>query len=68
MKLDNGILFCQIITYGAAIRSLYVPDRNGIPVDVVLGYGSLQEYMERDGYWGAAIGRFANRIVKAASI
>lgn len=64
ITLSNGILSCQVITYGAAIRSLFVPDRNGAPVDVVLGYDTLEEYTRRDGYLGATIGRFANRIAK----
>lgn len=62
IQLDNGILSCEIITYGATIRSLTVPDRNGHPTDVVLGYDTLEEYISQDGYLGATIGRFANRI------
>lgn len=60
--LDNGLLSCQIITYGAALRTLLVPDRTGAPVDVVLGYDTLEEYLDRDGHFGAVVGRFANRI------
>ena len=62
VKLDNGVIACEIITYGAAIRALTVPDRNGNPVDVALGYDTLEEYIRHDGYLGATIGRFANRI------
>ncbi|MBQ7344787.1 MAG: galactose mutarotase [Oscillospiraceae bacterium] len=62
IQLDNDMISCQIITYGATIRSLVVPDRNGAPVDVVLGYDTLEEYICHDGYLGATIGRFANRI------
>lgn len=62
IKLNNGSLSCEIITFGAAIRSLIVPDRNGQPVDVVLGYDTLKEYVHNGGYLGATIGRFANRI------
>lgn len=36
IKLDNGVISCELITFGATIRSLTVPDRNGNPVDVVL--------------------------------
>lgn len=64
IKLDNRVLSCEIITFGAAIRSLNVPDRNGTPVDVVLGYDTLEEYIRHDGYLGATVGRFANRIAK----
>lgn len=64
IKLENGSLACEIITYGATLRSLLVPDRNGKPVDVVLGYDTLEEYIAHDGYLGATVGRYANRIAK----
>ena len=64
IELNNGKLSCEIITFGATIRSLMVPDRNGNPVDVVLGYDTLEEYASQDGYLGATVGRFANRIAK----
>lgn len=62
ISLHNGTLSCQVLTYGATLRSLHVPDRNGTPVDIVLGYDTLEEYMSNDGYLGAIVGRFANRI------
>ena len=43
ITLGNADISCQIITYGAALRTLLVPDRDGKPVDVVLGYDTLQE-------------------------
>ena len=64
ITLTNNVISCQIITYGAAIRSLFVPDRSGTPIDVVLGYDTLDEYMTHDVYLGATIGRFANRIAE----
>lgn len=64
LTLDNGTVQCQLITYGAAIRALWVPDRQGRPVDVVLGYDTLAEYETRDGHLGATVGRFANRIAR----
>ena len=65
IALDNGTLSCKVLTYGATLHSLFVPDKNGNPVDVVLGYDTLSEYMENDGYLGATVGRFANRIAGA---
>lgn len=62
---ENG-LQVEILDYGVTIRSLIVPDKKGNPVDVVLGYDTLEEYVSHDGYLGATIGRFANRI-KGAS-
>ena len=62
LTLDNGRLSCQILTFGATLRTLSVPDRQGNPRDVVLGYDTLEEYETRDGYLGAIVGRYANRI------
>lgn len=62
LTLDNGILSCRILTFGAALQSLFVPDRAGRRVDVVLGYETLEEYQTWDGYFGAVVGRYANRI------
>lgn len=56
--LDNGKgLTAEIINYGGIIRSLLVNGR-----DVVLGRETLEDYLDNDGYLGAAIGRFGNRI------
>jgi len=62
ITLDNGILSCDIITFGAALRSLHVPDHLGVKRDIVLGYDTLEEYETRPAYLGAVIGRVANRI------
>lgn len=64
LELRCGALSCAILTFGATLQSLIVPDRTGAPVDVVLGYDSLEEYMTQDAYLGAVVGRFANRIAK----
>lgn len=58
-------LRAEILSYGGIIKNLIVPDRTGKPVDVVLGRDSLEEYRDNFGYYGAAIGRHANRIAKA---
>jgi aldose 1-epimerase len=52
----------DIITYGGAITSLRAPDRNGMYGDIVLGFGSLPDYTSNPRYFGALIGRHANRI------
>ena len=62
LTLDNGILSCQLLTYGGILRSLQVPDRRGVPVDVVLGFDTLEEYENQTYYIGALVGRCANRI------
>ena len=62
---ENG-LQAEVLDYGVIIRSVTVPDKNGNPVDVVLGYDTLEEYVADDCYLGATVGRVANRI-KGAS-
>ncbi|WP_233840858.1 aldose epimerase family protein [Dyella sp. 2HG41-7] len=52
----------RVMSYGASLQSLLVPDRNGKLADVVIGYDSLQGYLDRRQYFGATVGRYANRI------
>ncbi len=52
--------------YGATLVSLRVPDRSGTLRDVVLGYRDVGGYARNEGYLGAAVGRFANRIKDAS--
>lgn len=58
---ESGIE-AAIITYGAAVQSLRAPDRNGRMDNVVLGHDDLASYLRHRDYFGAAIGRYANRI------
>ena len=63
VTLDNGHgLRARIISYGAILQSLDVPDRQGRPADVVLGYADAATYQTRPNYFGATVGRYANRI------
>ena len=55
-------LVCKVITYGAAITELHVPDRSGRMGDVVLGFDNLAQYVSDSPCFGAAVGRVANRI------
>ena len=55
-----------IITYGAAVQALYVPDRSGRLADIVLGHDTIAPYVTDRRYFGAAIGRYANRIAGGA--
>lgn len=52
----------KIITYGGAVVSIYVPDRAGKFKDVVLGFRTLDEYVQHKAYFGSIVGRYANRI------
>lgn len=52
----------EIMNYGGVIVSLYVPDKEGKMDDVVLGYDQFESYLEGSPFFGALIGRHANRI------
>ncbi|MFJ4142506.1 aldose epimerase family protein [Pseudomonas sp. NPDC089734] len=60
-------LQASIITYGATLQSLKVPDKNGKVEDVVLGFDDVQGYQNNGTvYFGATIGRFGNRLAGGA--
>jgi aldose 1-epimerase len=63
--LRRGDMTLTLIALGAAVQSLTVPDREGRPVDVVLGYDDVESYETGRDYFGATIGRYANRIAGA---
>ena len=65
ITLRAGVLELRVITYGAIIVSLRVPDRDGAQDDVVLGHDKLEGYLTDSPYFGALIGRVANRIAHA---
>jgi aldose 1-epimerase len=52
----------RVINFGGIITSLRVPDKNGKLDDIVLGFDNLDGYLENKPYFGAIIGRYANRI------
>ncbi|MES2781846.1 MAG: aldose epimerase family protein [Pseudomonadota bacterium] len=55
----------KIISYGASIQSVCVPDARGHFADVTTGYNSLNEYVAQPQYFGSTVGRVANRIAGA---
>jgi aldose 1-epimerase len=55
-------LVLKVMTLGASVQSLQVPDRAGKVADVALGYATLAGYVSKPQYFGATVGRFANRI------
>jgi aldose 1-epimerase len=60
--LTNGKITAKVMTYGAILTELITPDRNGKPGDVVLGFDSLEGYLTPHPFFGATVGRVANRI------
>lgn len=61
VALSGGGIEAEVLTYGGALRSLRVPSRRG-PLDVALGFDSLEAYRAQTGFCGAIVGRCANRI------
>ncbi|RPA67161.1 galactose mutarotase [Cyclobacteriaceae bacterium YHN15] len=63
--LDNGNgVQVEISSFGGVITKLMVPDREGISENIVLGYDNQEGYDSNDYYFGATVGRYANRIAK----
>jgi aldose 1-epimerase len=65
--LTSGVLRVRIITYGGIVQQLDAPDRHGRPANIVLGFSDLAGYVDKNNpgpYFGALIGRYANRIAK----
>src|SRR5690348_2907750 len=60
--LSNGKLTAKVMTYGAIVTELHAPDRDGKTADVVLGFDDLNGYLAVHPYFGATVGRVANRI------
>ncbi len=63
LKNHNGTEVA-ITNYGATIVSLKTPDRTGRFADIVLGFDDLAGYRGKNPYFGATVGRYANRIAK----
>ncbi len=65
LRNTHGMIV-QLSDWGGIVTGVRVPDRDGNPADVVLGFDSLAAYLADDSYAGATIGRYANRIAGAA--
>jgi len=61
----NG-MSASVLSYGATLHTLSVPDRHGIFADVTTGYATLEEYVGQRQFFGSSVGRYANRIAGAA--
>ena len=64
MTNPNG-LRAKVTNYGGILVSMEVPDKDGNLGDITLGYDKLEEYIKETPYFGATVGRYANRIGKA---
>ncbi len=63
LRNSHGIT-ARIIALGASVQSLSVPDRDGSAADIVLGCAHVSDYWSKPQYFGATLGRFANRVAK----
>lgn len=64
LQNDAGMV-CQITNFGGKVVNLWVPDKDGVYEDIVLGFDNLDDYLKAgEKYFGALIGRYGNRIAK----
>jgi len=61
----NGMT-ARVMTYGATLTELLVPDKTGTPGNIVLGFDKVEPYLAGVPYFGATVGRVGNRIAKGA--
>lgn len=52
------------IGYGGVITEIMAPDRDGVHANIVLGMSTIEDYAQKSPYFGALVGRYANRIAK----
>lgn len=62
---NGGGLRVLLTDYGASVVSIFVKDRDGNERDVILGYDNVKSYEKEYSYFGATVGRYANRISDA---
>ncbi|MER6694247.1 aldose epimerase family protein [Streptomyces minutiscleroticus] len=61
--LERGGTRVRVLTYGGTVQSVEVPDRDGRSANVVLGFPRVEDYVAHpEPYFGALVGRYANRI------
>lgn len=63
LRNENGMIV-KITDYGATIQSIIVPGKDNKFADVVFGYDSVQGYINGTQFYGATIGRYANRVAR----
>ncbi len=62
---NNSGMEVDVLNFGCTIRNIFVPDKDGNKVDVVLGYDDYKEYFDNNCFLGVAVGPSANRIANA---
>ena len=59
---NNSGMTIEFLNYGASLRSIIVPDKDGYEVDVIIGLDNVYDYQNKNEYFGCVCGRYANRI------
>ena len=59
---NNSDMSVSVITYGATLTEINVPDKNGVFADVLVGFDDIEGFVERTDYQGVIVGPYANRI------
>lgn len=63
LKNAKGVS-AKVISYGATLQALHTPDKSGKTADIVIGYDTIDGYVDAPQYLGVTVGRYANRIAK----
>lgn len=63
--LERENIRARVIPYGASLISIQIPDRHGTLGEITLGHDTLEGYLTENPYFGAVVGRYANRIAGA---
>lgn len=61
-ELSNGTISTAVLSYGAIIQELHVPDQSGYLANIVLGFRDVERYFVKHPHFGAVVGRYGNRI------
>jgi aldose 1-epimerase len=64
-ELSNGAISTAILSWGAIVQELHVPDRHGYLANIVLGFSDVERYFVKHPHFGAVVGRYGNRIGNA---
>lgn len=62
VRIDNGTLAIEVLSLGAIIRKLWVPDKYGNRANIVLGCDTVADYLAQSALLGGVAGRYSNRI------
>ncbi len=65
-NISNGKMKASVISYGATLAEIFVPDKNGNKKDILVGFDDIEGFEKRTDYQGVVVGPYANRIGNAS--